>query len=841
MTDLIRAASSISAALVLCFALAANASDVITFNGTAFKWNAPVAGPTCELNDGVARITVPQREKGYNHWIGPVNDAPTLTAPAPRGNWDLTAKIDLEDFGKTSDFHVGVMTAFSDGFVCTFGPFQNPTGPNPIVQPLLWLETTGISVVSKTEADCSSIYVRLSKRGNTYTGYYRKSPSEEWVRTGEYLGVFEPRSVGVIAKTFSGQPGIKFAVRELSIKAAPAAQPDVAEIIVDASKITGHIDRNIYGQFIEHMERCVWSGLWAELLWNRKFTGGSNGQGVIEAWEAFGEGAKYAPDNRDFYTSSQSQRIELASDKQAGIIKTKANMDLKPGTYIARAVLKQKGMKGSVTLALRQGSKVYDSAVVTKITGKWAEYKVRLTIPERDSNAEFSVTAAGPGTLWIGCLSLMPADNTGGVRRDVFEATKRINPPLIRWPGGNMVSGYHWMDGIGNQDRRMPRWERAWNNWEWNDLGTDEFMAFCRKLGTQPYLCVNAGEGNADEAAHWVEYCNGSPNTPYGKLRAANGHREPYNVKYWGVGNEMYGDWQLGHLGASQYALKSIEFAKAMKAVDPSIKLIAVGVPTDNWGDWNRIVARTAGSYFDYLAVHDYRGFSIYDSAEYNYLNIVGSAKFEEDMLAETSRIVDEAAGKRLPLAFDEWNVWFPGEKYGLREGLFAAGVLQGMQRLGDRVTMANVAQLLNVLGVMHTRGADLLETPVYKAFELYANLCYDRLCGIQWAGPSFDTPSGRLPVLDSAATLSDDGKKLAIAVINRDPLRDVATTLNLKGFEAAGDAQTAVLNGPDAYSANSFEAPNTVGITRSITKLDATKPYVFPAHSVTVITLTKQ
>ena len=840
MADLIRAASSISAALILCFAIAANASDLLASNGSALKWNAPVAGPAYDLKDGVARISIPQRDKGYNHWIGPVTDAPMLTAPAPAGDWDLTGRIDLDEYGKTSDFHVGLMAGFSNGFVCTFGPFANP-GQHPEFQsPLLWLETTGIPVAAKAEVECSSIYLKLSKRDKTYTGYHRKSAGGDWIKVGEYIGVYPPEFVGVIAKTFSSEPGITFSVRDLNIEAVPetTAREDIASITVDASKIAGHIDRNIYGQFVEHMQRCVWSGLWAELLWNRKFTGGSNDHGLIESWEVFGEGAKYAPDNRDFYTSCQSQRIDLATGQEAGIIKTDAKMGIKPGNYIARAVLQQKGLKGGVRIALRQGGNIYASAVVPEITGKWAEYSVELSVKEADPNAQFSISATGPGTLWIGCLSLMPANNVGGINRDVFDAVKRMNPPNIRWPGGNMVSGYHWMDGIGNPDKRMPRLERAWNAWEWNDLGTDEFIAFCRKIGTEPYICVNAGEGNADEAAHWVEYCNGAPNTPYGKLRAANGHPEPYRVKYWGIGNEMYGDWQLGHLGAAQYALKSIEFAKAMRAVDGSIKLVGVGVPGDSWGHWNRIVARTAGSYYDYIAVHDYRGLSIFDSQEYNYVNIVGSAQFEENMLAETSRIVDEAAGKRLPLAFDEWNVWFPGEKYEVRDGIFAAGVLQGMQRLGYRVTMANLAQLVNVLGAIHTRGTQMVETPMCKAFELYSNLCYDNRCAIDSTGPSFDTPAGRIPTLDVCATISNDRKKLALTVINRDPLSDVAAKLNLEGFKAGGEAEIAVLNGPTAYSANSFDAPNTVGITRLKTTLDPSKPYVFEAHSVTVITV---
>lgn len=836
MIDIIRTASSISMILLLCLGITANAQDLLS----SAKWTAPIDGPTYTLDKGIARIAIPQRDKGYNHWTGPVADAPTLTAPAPKGDWDLTGKIDLDEYGETSDFHVGLMVGFSKGFVCTFGPFQNPSAKSGWDKPLLWLETTGIPAIAKASVDCSSVYLMLSKRGNAYEAYYRKSTGDEWIKVGDYLGAYEPEFVGILSKTFTDGAGIKISVRDLKIQnVSESDAPDVA-INIDPSQITGHIDRNIYGHFIEHMQRCIWSGLHAELLWNRKFTGGTDEHGLIESWSAFGEGAKYSPDNHDYYTSCQSQRIDLTTGKEAGILKTDAKMGIKPGKYTLRAILKQNNLRGGITFALRQGDIIYASAIVPKIAGKWAEYKVDLNITERDPNAQFSLSAKGPGTLWIGCLSLMPADNINGVRRDVFQTIKRINPPMIRWPGGNMVSGYHWMDGIGNRDKRMPRWERAWNNWEWNDFGTDEFIEFCLKVKTEPYFCVNAGEGNADEAAHWVEYCNGSKNTPYGKLRAANGHPEPYKVKYWGIGNEMYGDWQLGHLGAAQYALKSIEFAKAMKAVDPTIKLIGVGVPTDNWGDWNRIVARTAGSYYDYLSVHDYRGLSIWDSREFNYVNIVGSARYLEDLLAETSRIVDEAAGKHLPLAFDEWNVWVPGERYEVRDGLFAAGVIQAIQRLGNKVTMANLAQLVNVLGAIHTTDTEIVETPVCQVFELYANLCYDNRCGIECNGLSIDTPSGRIPMLDTGATVSKDGKKLAVTVINRDPLHDIPAKLNIQGFKTVGSAHIAVLNGPTAYSANSFESPHTVGITRTKAKLDLSKPYTFPAHSVTVITLSK-
>ncbi len=512
---------------------------------------------------------------------------------------------------------------------------------------------------------------------------------------------------------------------------------------------------------------------------------------------------------------------------------------------MARAIIKQTGLTGAVTIALRQREKVYASAIIPKVAAGWSEYKVELNVSERDPDAQFSLCATGPGTLWIGCLSLMPADNVEGMRRDVLEEIKAIKPPLIRWPGGNMVSGYHWEDALGNRDKRMPRWERAWSNWEWNDFGTDEYIRFCRIVGTEPYICVNAGEGQADEAARWVEYCNGSVNTPYGKLRAKNGHAEPYHVKYWGIGNEIYGNWQLGCLDATKYALKSIEFARAMKAVDPSIKLVGVGVPLDGWGNWDTTVAQMAGSYYDYLSVHYYKSQREKDPPEMNYLNLICASQEIEWILSETANIVDKAAGKPLPLALDEWNIELhpsPGKTtgYTLRDGLFAAATLNAMQRLGDKVTMANLAQLVNVLGAMRTNMTQVVETPIYQAFDLYSNLCQDNRCEMKCDCSSFDTPSGRMPLLDVSATVSDDGGKLVLAVINRDPARNISTKLDLKGFTAAGDVDLAVMDGPDISSVNLLTASKMVEITRSRIKLDLAGSYVFPAHSVTVMSMTR-
>lgn len=807
------------------------------------EWRAPVTGPSWSAADGAVRITIPRREGGYDHGVESIDNAPTLTLRAPEGDWDLGAHICVDEFAADSAFHVGLAVGFSRGLVMTFGPFKGAAEPQPVDKPELWIEATGIPPSAKVVADCSQVELRVGKRDNVYTCFYRSQGQPDWRRAGDFASAYPPEFVGVLARSFGDGSGISMTVSGLRIDAVPE-QTSVSSVKIDAAFDAGSIDRNIYGHFIEHLGRCINEGIWAEMLWNRKFTGGIDENGVIESWSPFGEGAAYSRDNIEFYTSCQSQRIELASGKQAGILKQNARLGIKPQNYTARAILKQAGLEGPVVLALRQGDTVYASAAIPRVGADWREYTVDLEVTDADPDAQFSVSASGPGTLWIGCLSLMPADNVEGMRRDVIEAIRAIRPPLIRWPGGNMVSGYHWEDGLGERDRRMPRWERSWKTWEWNDFGTDEFIRFCRLVDTEPYICVNAGEGQSDEAARWVEYCNGSADTPYGALRAANGHPEPYNVRYWGIGNEMYGKWQLGHLDATKYALKSIEFARAMKAVDPSIVLVGVGVEYDNFDNWNSHAAAIAGSYYDYISVHYYKWLRAGDCRELTYLNVMGASHEIEAMLEATHEIVERAGGRRLPIAFDEWNIWLPNglesSFYALRDGLFAAGVFHAMHRLNDRVTMANLAQLVNVLGAIQTNMTDLVETPIYKAFKLYTGGFADTRVGASVECAEFDAPSGRMKFLDASAALSGDGSRLTLAVINRDPLRDLPARVSIEGFRAAPEAHVAVMNGPDVYSANDFEDPDRVKIETAVKSIEPDAEYVFPAHSVTLITFAR-
>jgi len=217
-------------------------------------------------------------------------------------------------------------------------------------------------------------------------------------------------------------------------------------------------------------------------------------------------------------------------------------------------------------------------------------------------NARLEITSGGRGWFEVGTVSIMPADNIEGFRPEVLARLKELDSPIYRWPGGNFVSCYDWKDGIGDRDKRPPRKNPAWRGVEHNDVGIHEFLDLMRLLETEPYIAVNSGLGDVRDAVEEIEYVNGAADTRMGRRRAANGHPEPWGVKYWSVGNEMYGSWQLGHMPLTDYVKKHIQFSVAMKAVDPSIKIIAVGAA----GNWSRTMLADASHHMDYISEHFY-------------------------------------------------------------------------------------------------------------------------------------------------------------------------------------------------------------------------------------------
>jgi len=438
-----------------------------------------------------------------------------------------------------------------------------------------------------------------------------------------------------------------------------------------------------------------------------------------------------------------------------------------------------------------------------------------------------------------------PLSDERGFRKDVLEAVKRIKVPILRWPGGNFVSNYHWEDGIGPKDQRPVRFDLAWQQEETNRFGTDEFIEYCREIEAEPYICVNLGTGTLDEALHWLEYCNGKGNTYYANLRRKYGHPEPYNVKFWGIGNELYGEWQVGHMTADEYARAAKEYAKWMKVFDPSIKTIAVGCDDP---EWNLKVLNVAGGVIDYISYHFYTGSE-------DYYQTVSTVYLLKERLLGVKKLIDMSSAprkKEIKIVLDEWNVWYRvmdnklEEPYDLKDGIFACGVLLLLQRMSDIVPIANLAQLVNALGAIHTEKNGLYLTPVYKAFELIVNHSGEKLVETRVETETYNVDGVMfftkipfsitdVPYLDATATISEDGKKLYIGVVNYKKEEEIKCPVKIEGLGRKA-AKAFVLTGPSVDARNTMEKPNVVDISEESLTVDSEFVYTFKPFSCTVI-----
>jgi alpha-N-arabinofuranosidase len=444
-----------------------------------------------------------------------------------------------------------------------------------------------------------------------------------------------------------------------------------------------------------------------------------------------------------------------------------------------------------------------------------------------------------------------PLSDAHGFRLDVLEAAKGLRPPVLRWPGGNFVSGYRWEDGIGPKDQRPRRLELAWHAEESNRFGTDEFIAYCRELGAEPFICINLGTGTLDEARNWVEYCNGSGNTHYANLRRQNGHPAPYCVKYWGLGNEMYGPWQMGGKPAEEYARYALEAAKLMKWVDPSIQLISCG--WDGLSEWDRIVLEVLAPVVDFHSIHLYTGSSDY------YTNVfqphhAGRMIEAAQALIDTIRF-QQGIERPIRIAFDEWNVWYREkgeegrleERYTLADALAVAAYLNEFQRHPRAMGMANLAQMVNVIAPIFTRPDGLFHQTIYYPLMLYA--AHSQAIALD-AWVACDTHTfpeapkdqrlrgmGTFPYLDVSATLSEAGDALTLAVVNRRREAALTAEIDLGGWQPVGPATAYTVNADDVEATNDF-GHEPVGIAESKVDVAAYFTYPFPAHSLTVMTL---
>lgn len=415
-----------------------------------------------------------------------------------------------------------------------------------------------------------------------------------------------------------------------------------------------------------------------------------------------------------------------------------------------------------------------------------------------------------------------------GFRKDVVAALGRLQMTAMRYPGGNFASGYHWLDGVGPKDRRPIVRELAWQSIETNAFGTDEFIRLCRKLNWQPMLTANMGTGTPEEARDWVEYCNCPTGTRYADLRAANGFAEPHQVKLWCLGNEMDGQWQLGHVPADQYAIRAQQAAKMMKDTDPSIELIACGscgfgMPT--YMEWDRQVLEYLGDYADYVSLHRYVGNREGDTADFLSVGLSIDKQIEE-MDAACRFVQAKRRARRRPfLCFDEWNVWYREtsgdgrgqraphlleEVYNLEDALVAAQFFNSFIRHADVLKIANIAQIVNVIAPVLTRGDDLLVQSIFYAFEMFSKRRRGMSLRLSVEASTYENRNyGVAPLADASAIL--DGNELKLFVVNRSTQEALDVRVEIFGGEMTREVNAEILTGTDPKAHNTFERPDVV------------------------------
>ena len=421
-----------------------------------------------------------------------------------------------------------------------------------------------------------------------------------------------------------------------------------------------------------------------------------------------------------------------------------------------------------------------------------------------------------------------------GFRRDVQAALREMRLSILRYPGGNMLSGYNWRDGVGPKDQRPRVRELAWQSIENNQFGTNEFIDFCQATSIQPMMGVNLGTGTIAEAAALVEYCNAPAGTKYADMRVAHGYKEPHRVDYWCVGNEMDGPWQIGHLEADEYGRKALEAAKMMHWQDPSIKLVVCGssnpqMPT--YPEWDRIVLETCWEHVDYLALHDYAT-NFADDTD-SFLSM--AVRFESylDTVAGLLRFVKakRRSNHDVYLSWDEWNVWYKDrsgrggwqegpplseEVYNLEDALVVAQWMNVFLRRCDVLKIACIAQVVNTISPLTTRGDQLLRHTTYYPFVLVANHAAGMALEPLVNAPLQDTTMfGEVPLLDVSASYDANNDRGAVFLVNRSQHETVTTDVVWQGAAPASVPEIYQIAGTDPKAFNTFEQPNTVAPKR--------------------------
>jgi alpha-N-arabinofuranosidase len=649
----------------------------------------------------------------------------------------------------------------------------------------------------------------------------------------------------------------------LSLVEAAAAKS--VAVTIDATDTGRPISPLVFGGFMEPATTRVW----AEMLSDRKFfyeitskpetapTGGFFRRRPRRRWLPVGPDAFVVMDKMNAYVGEWSPLVRLEAATPHGV--SQSGLALRAGRAYVGHVTLAGGPGAQVSVSLIWGPNPSDRQTigVHTLSASYAEFPLEFTAQADSNDGRFEIVGTGSGAFRVGIASLMPADNVSGFKAATIRYLKELGIEIARWPGGNFVSAYDWRDGIGERDKRPPRRELAWNGMETNDMGIDEFMTFCRLIGATPYLAVNSGLGDAHSAAEEVEYVNGPASTRLGRLRAENGHPEPYGVKIWGVGNEMYGPWQWGHMSITQYPEKHNLMVKAMREVDPTIKVIASGATPEeaSWcyienrqlntfegrekvseplpfafgssQDWTEALLQTSADYIDYLGEHFY-GYpnlvidlskeEFVDSDEPMALRVrrlSNRVQFKFEAWEEYLKRFPYLKNKDIKFAFDEWSPRNrsvgggpPPVNHPMLNPLTNALVYHELFRHSEMVGLAVAT------GGMRTLASDSSGDAIGLRMEgLVMKVLHDSFAGALPVDVSGDSPQiptkGVIGIdnsarpsgsptypLDVFAALRADRKKMAVSVVNPTETPQECD-LSLTGVQVRGPTKVYRLTAP--------------------------------------------
>lgn len=590
-------------------------------------------------------------------------------------------------------------------------------------------------------------------------------------------------------------------------------------LAIDPNTHAATISSLLFGHNLEHTRRAVWQGLSAELLANRKFCGEPGHQGVATQWYAIGsdtvqfrlesslsaytrhEGVDLASRATCDFSVQQQKIQNCRAGQKCGI--GQADVALIADTAYAAffALRSDRLLRVTVRFTDQAGRRSYFSRSVTVRPGAWREISFRFTARQSDEHARLEITFDRVGTLLVGATSLLPAKNFHGLRSDVIEHLQDISTTLLRWPGGNFAGDYRWKDGLlpvhqrgglkGFYDQTL----RYTNDYDTHEIGIDDFVALCRKLGAAPFITINISLETPQDAADWVEYCNGSVKTHWGKVRARRGHPEPYNVKYWSLGNEAGYGHMKGPNRLIDYVNMAHECATAMRAVDPAIELVASGTWFPGWA---RKVPSRAYADFEHVSYHWYVNPPLNDvmdrDVNRNLRRIANVSDLNLERLTELRKTLNRRApaGRRPGISYDEWNMWYCWNRRPMVvDAVYAAAELHMICRNADELGLSIGAyfQPVNEGAILVTpEGSDL--STIGQVFELLHPHQGARLLRLPYRPGS---------AVDTLATLSPDGRTAHVSIVNRSFGR--AQTVNLK---LPGQKATILQLTPDADPASS-------------------------------------